>query len=200
MMLLGIGQRKIVMAVMAGVEVEHLDAVQIFRRSGGAFLAERVCLHEQCGVCAVLRGKGRQTLAHDAIRIGQQGIVKAVQQVIVVRFVKTQFSTRIHADIVFFGHFFQPVIALQEGLRFTAGGGQINFGIVEAFAVVVVGDADRVIAARGIILHNGLCAKPAAAGDVGGMQMGFNAVHKILLLVYENAAESCGILNQQRCG
>ena len=126
--------------------------------------------------------------------------MKAVQQVIVVRFVKTQFSTRIYADIVFFGHFFQPVIALQEGLRFTAGGGQINFGIVEAFAVVVVGDADRVIAARGIILHNGLCAKPAAAGDVGGMQMGFNAVHKILLLVYENAAESCGILNQQRCG
>ena len=61
MMLLGISQRKIVMAVMAGVEVEHLDAVQIFRRSGGAFFAERVCLHEQCAVCAVLRGKGRQT-------------------------------------------------------------------------------------------------------------------------------------------
>ena len=101
---------------------------------------------------------------------------------------------------VFFGHFFQPVIALQEGLRFTAGGGQINFGIVEAFAVIVVGDTDCVIAARGIILHNGLCAKPAAARDIGGMQMGFNAVHKLLLFVYENAAESCGILDQQRCG
>ena len=33
MMLLGIGQRKIVMAVMAGVEVEHLDAS---RYSAGA--------------------------------------------------------------------------------------------------------------------------------------------------------------------
>ena len=100
MMLPGISQRKIVMAVMAGVEVEHLDAVQIFRRSGGAFFAERVCLHEQCAVCAVLRGKGRQTLAHDAIRIGQQLVVEAVQQIIVIRAVKAQLSARVHADIV----------------------------------------------------------------------------------------------------
>ena len=52
--------------------------------------AERVCLHEQCAVCAVLRSKGRQTLAHDAIRIGQQLVVEAVQQIIVIRAVKAQ--------------------------------------------------------------------------------------------------------------
>lgn len=145
MMLLGIGQRKIVMAVMAGVEVEHLDAVQIFRRSGVHFLRNGCACTSSAPSARYCGAKAARPLAHDAIRIGQQGIVKAVQQVIVVRFVKTQFSTRIYADIVFFGHFFQPVIALQEGLRFTAGGGQINFGIVEAFAVIVVGDADRVI-------------------------------------------------------
>ena len=159
-----------------------------------------MCLHEQCAVCAVLRSKGRQTLAHDAIRIGQQLVVEAVQQIIVIRAVKAQLSARVHADIVLLRFALEAVVAQQERLRLAARRGQVDVGVVEALAVVVVGNADGIIAARGVVFHNGLSAQPAAVGDIGGVQMGFDAVHKLLLFVYENAAGFCGILDQQRCG
>lgn len=96
-----------------------------------------------------LRGIAEQRparpLAHDAIRIGQQLVVEAVQQIIVIRAVKAQLSARVHADIVLLRFALEAVVAQQERLRLAARRGQVDVGVVEALAVVVVGNADGII-------------------------------------------------------
>lgn len=65
--------------------------------------------------------------------------MEAVQQIIVIRAVKAQLSARVHADIVLLRFALEAVVAQQERLRLAARRGQVDVGVVEALAVVVVG-------------------------------------------------------------
>ena len=180
MMLLGVSERKVIVAVMARIEIEDLDAVEQLGGRRGALVAEGMRLNEQRAVRAVLGRERLQTLAHDALRVGQQLVMEAVQQIVVLRAVKAQLCARIDADAVLFALALETVVAEQEVAGLAARGGQVHFDVVEGITVVVVGHADGVVAGGGIRLHDGLCAEPAAVGNIGRVEVRFDFVHDYL--------------------
>lgn len=180
MMLLGVSERKVIVAVMARIEIEDLDAVEQLGGRRGALVAEGMRLNEQRTVRAVLGRERLQTLAHDALRVGQQLVMEAVQQVVVLRAVKAQLCARINTDAVLFTLALETVVAEQEVAGLAARGGQVHFDVVEGITVVVVGHADGVVAGGGIRLHDGLCAEPAAVGNIGRVEVRFDFVHGYL--------------------
>ena len=180
MMLLGVSERKVIVAVVARIEIEDLDAVEQLGGRRGALVAEGMRLNEQRTVRAVLGRERLQTLAHDVLRVGQQLVMEAVQQVVVLRAVKAQLCARINTDAVLFTLALETVVAEQEVAGLAARGGQVHFDVVEGITVVVVGHADGIVAGGGIRLHDGLCAEPAAVGNIGRVEVRFDFVHYYL--------------------
>ena len=178
MVFLGVCQSQVIVAVMPGIQVQHFNAVEIFGGSRRAFFAEWMRLDQKSPVGAVFFGKGHKPFTDDMLGIGQELVVKSIEQIIVVRAVKAEFGTGINPDVIPFRLTFQTPVSEQKGFRLAAGSGEIDIGIIETFSVVMVSDTDGIVAGGGLGLHDGLCAQPAAVRDIRGVQMRFYAVHE----------------------
>lgn len=106
--------------------------------------------------------------------------MEAIQQIVVLRAVKAQLCARINTDAVLFALALETVVAEQEVAGLAARGGQVHFDVVEGITVVVVGHADGVVAGGRVCLHDGLCAEPAAVGNIGRVEVRFDFVHDYL--------------------
>ena len=174
---LGVGLGPVVVAVVPGMGVDDLHAVQIAGDGGGALLAVGMGLDQQG---TVLPGQlGELHHAHFQVpgHIPQQLVVPAEQQVVVVALVKAQLRALVDPDAQLAAGVLHPVEAVQEFFQQAVGRAQVQVQVLHRVPVVVVGDGNGVVTGLLVGLRQNGGGQVAALAGVGGVEMGLDLVH-----------------------
>ena len=118
-------------------------------------------LHQKRAVCAVFRDEVHEIAADDRFRIVEQLVMEAVEQVVVVALVEAELRSFVDADAERLRLTLQSPVSEQEFRDLAARSAEVAVDIVEGGAVVVVGDADGVVAAGLVHLGDRLRTEPA---------------------------------------